>query len=103
MKHNQFKAIINKLLKDKCQEQGLTLSGVDITNNEKHIYIYDKSWNCKIAIRLWINDKQIHLSATTDMSKPVGLANRQFDVTCSYTEFWQLNDVLNTMFGSLKI
>lgn len=103
MKHNQFKAIINKIIKDKCQEQELTLSGVDITNNEKYIYIYDKQWNCKLAIKLYINDKQIHLSATTDTSKPVGLANRQYDVTCSYLEFKQINNLLDNMFGTLKI
>ncbi len=102
MKHNQFKAIINKLLKDKCQEQGLTLSGVDVTNNQKYIYIYDKEWNCKLAVSLWINDTQIHLSATTNTSKPVGLANRTHDITCSYLEFNKIYRLIDEMFNNIK-
>jgi len=102
MKHNQFKAIINKMLKAKCEQKGLTLSGIDITNNQKYLYVYDAQWNCVLAISLWLNDNRIHLSGTTNMEKPFAISNRPYDVTCSYTEFNKVNELLEQMFSSLK-
>lgn len=101
MKHNQFKHIINKILKDKCKECKLTMAGVDISNSSKVIYIYDNDWNCKLTIKLWVNESKIHLTGSTDTTKMAGICNNEYDVNCSYLEFNRVYDVFNCMFSSL--
>ncbi len=98
MKHNQFKHIVNKLIKDKCKEYNLTMAGVDITNNEKVIYIYNGEWNCVLTIGLWLDNKRIHISGSTNQEKVVSISNRTFDVVCGYMEFNKVYECLNDMF-----
>lgn len=103
MKHNQFKHIVNKLIKENCTNYNLTMSGVDITNNEKVIYIYDGKWNCVLTIGLWLDDKRIHISGSTNRGKVVSISNRPFDIVCGYIEFHKVYECLNCMFQSLGL
>lgn len=98
MKHNQFKHIVNKLIKDKCKEYNLTMAGVDITNNEKVIYIYNDKWNCLCSIGLWLDNHKIHISGSVSTEKVVSVSNRQFNCVCSYMEFNKVYECLNDMF-----
>lgn len=103
MKHNQFKHIVSKLIKDNCSTYNLTMAGVDITNNEKTIYIYDNKWNCLLTIALWLDDKRIHISGSKSHQKVVSISNRDFDVVCGYVEFHKVYECLDCMFQSLGL
>lgn len=100
MKHNQFKHIVNTIIKDKCNEHGFTMAGVDITNNQKYIYIYDDKWNCVISIRLWVNDTGISITASKDTTKVAGLCNRPFECECNYLEFNKAYQLLDSVFSN---
>ena len=98
MKHNQFKHIVNQMIKERCKEYAYTMAGVDITNNSKMIYIYDKMWNCRITLSLWLNEKRIDITGSLDISRTAGLCNNQFNCSCSYLEFNKIYDLLYNIF-----
>ncbi len=102
MKHNQFKHIISKLIKDKCAEYNFKLGSVDRTSTDKVIYIYDSQYNCKLSIVLWVGTNEVHLSASSDKQKVAHPGNRTFDCRCSYLEFNKIYDMLNCMFEIIK-
>lgn len=102
MKHNQFKHIINSILKELCKQHELTMSGVDLTNNKKIIYIYNKQWQCLASINLWMNEQRITVEASTDVTKVAGLCNKNVHCDCTYLEFQKVYNMLVTLFESIS-
>lgn len=98
MKHNQFKHIINSILKELCKEHELIMSGVDLTNNTKIIYIYNKHWNCLASINLWMNENRITVEASTDVSKIAGIRNKPLQCDCTYLGFDKVYNMFKTLF-----
>lgn len=101
MKHNQFKHIVNQIIKEQCQVHNLRFSGVDINNNSKVIYVYDQEWKCVLTIKLWMNETEIHITGSTNTENVAGICNEQYRYEGSYLQFQTIFNGILLMFQQI--
>lgn len=99
MKNNQFKKLIRQEIEKECKTFELQSVAVDITNNNRMIYIYTLDWCCVGIFNCWLTKEYVHLSFTTDLEKPIIVA-RNKEVKCNYAQF---NKVIMMIMGSFEI
>lgn len=99
MKNNEFKKIIRNEIKKECKALDFQSVSVDISNNQRMIYIYTLDWRCVGIFDLWLNNEYLHLSFTTDLEKPM-IQAREKDLRCNYGQF---NKVIMMIASSFEI
>ena len=99
MKNNEFKKIIRNEIKNECKALDFQSVSVDISNNQRMIYIYTLDWRCVGIFDLWLNNEYLHLSFTTDLEKPM-IQARDKDLRCNYAQF---NKVIMLIGGCFEL
>ncbi len=99
MKNNEFKKIIRNEIKTECKVFDFQSVSVDISNNNRMIYIYTLDWRCVGIFDCWLNSEYLHLSFTTDLEKPMIVA-RDKELRCNYAQF---NKVMMFLEGCFEL
>lgn len=98
MKHNEFKTILKSEIKNECQLVDLQCVFIDISNNNRMIYIYDFDYKCYGTIGIWLNNDYASLSFSKNTEKPVNIVNKDCEIQVNYCKFEKCIEFIHDIF-----
>lgn len=97
MKNNQFKKLIRIKFEAKAQKDNLHVHYVDISNNERMFYIYDKDYSSLGTINLFLNASGFHIKGSSSPSSVVKYDNILYEAKGSYLEIKKAFKVISDL------
>lgn len=110
MKNNQFKKYIREYIENTCKELKLNPIYVDISNNERVIYllkvvfIKDKeSYEHTVVgtINTYLTNEKVRIRYSTNCNKVVSICNKSGEIDTSYMEIESLFSYIDKMFDDI--
>lgn len=100
MKNNQFRSFINNRIKTEADTFDFNVISIDITSNQRMIYVFTLDNKCVGIFSLWLNNDYVHLIFTQDIVNPLISANRD-NINCKYTYLDKILNFISECFDKL--
>ena len=110
MKNNQFKKYIRDYIENICKESKLNPIYVDISNNERVIYLVEgvfikneNTYQHKVVgtVNTYLTNEKVRIRYSTNPNKVVSICNKSGEIDVSYMEIESLFSYIDKMFDDI--
>lgn len=110
MKNNQFKKYIRDYIENICKESKLNPIYVDISNNERVIYLVqglfivnENIYEHKVVgtINTYLTNEKVRIRYSTNPNKVVSICNKSGEINVTYMEIESLLTYIDKMFDDI--
>ena len=103
MKNNQFKRVIREYIETCCEENNVIPVYVDISNNERVCYLYNKEYTPLGTLNMYLTNTDVRLRYSKNIDKVVSICHKDIDTNFSYLNLKQCLQCIDKMFKAVLI
>lgn len=102
MNNNQFKKVIRTKIEEEANGRQLICYYVDINNNTRIIYVYNKDFKIKGTINCYLNDRDCSIEYSLNKQKLVSICNYEMKFSGTYLELDKIFNSIETMIQAIE-